>query len=220
MKVSDAKSLVGDFNIHMRDLVTSKYFDKLLNFLRLLYESKKNVYPKITNNVFKGFRVCDPKSTRVVFIGDRPYLNNFANGVAYAAPFALSVPRSLEQMVRTIEETMDKLYLDFDPSLEKWLRQGVMLINSSLVATDEKAYYEAFKPLIAETIKTLTKLNNGIIFVLVGAQAQKFDEFIDKSVAYTIKCNEPLEFGLFEDIFSDINNIIESNNGKEYTIDW
>jgi uracil DNA glycosylase len=67
--------------------------------------------------------------------------------------------------------------------------------------------------------------NSGLIFVLLGAKAQELESIIGPN-HYILKASHPASAAYTKttwdcnNVFERVNEIIEANNGKPYTINW
>jgi uracil-DNA glycosylase len=184
------------------------------------------IYPKNTE-VFKALQLTDFGDVRVVILGNEPYNNAFADGLAFSCSGAEGLPRKkLQSSLVTIYETVERtcykgLYLDKDPSLERWAKQGVLLLNSSLTSTDEKEkHVSLWKPFTIEVLKALSEYNTGVIYCLWGAKAQQYEKYINPKFNYILKAKHPSSSSYSKNIwdcdhFVEINKILKENNNLE-----
>ena len=75
----------------------------------------------------------------------------------------------------------------FDPTLESWCKQGILMLNSAL--TTKIGYTGVhtmiWRPFIKQLLIKLSEYNTGIIYVLLGDIAKSFKPFIGKIVKIT-----------------------------------
>ena len=66
----------------------------------------------------------------------------------------------------------------FDPSLEKWESQGVLMLNSTLSCIAGKVGSHAllWRPFIKSLLTNLSLHTNGIVYVLMGSEAYPKDK--------------------------------------------
>jgi uracil-DNA glycosylase len=92
------------------------------------------VYPE-SKDVFRAFKLCHFLHTKVIILGQDPYHDGSANGLAfgYKAGFRPSTQKSLDMIYLEVERDIyDGLNLNHDCSLEHWATQGVLLLNTVL----------------------------------------------------------------------------------------
>ena len=68
----------------------------------------------------------------------------------------------------------------FDPTLEYWGRQGILLLNSALTTEVNKIGFHTmmWRPFISSFLKNFSEINPGTIYVLFGEQAKTFKPYI------------------------------------------
>lgn len=226
----DYKRVFKDWEPFLRDsLLETPYMDKLIT--RIQEDYKSNTIRPAKSDIFRAFKVTSFADTRVVILGQDPYPNKRANGLAFGneeEDTFVSYSPSLDKIYKCVEKTVyGGLKLDFDPTLVSWAQQGVLLLNSALTVVDGTAgsrtkWWRAF---IRETILALNENKTGLIFVLLGGQARLFEPFINKKAHHVLTYVHPAwsaRNGTDWNCphFVKINQIIEEQNGKEFKIKW
>ena len=196
--------------------------------LRKLSASNRVICPQL-QNVYKAFRLCPFDNLRVVILGQDPYPNKMATGIAFANPKDTAekdYSPSLEVLKESvINYTIPHRTTTFDPSLEKWEAQGVLLLNAALTCELGRAGSHSlmWRPFIRSFLINLSKHSCGIVYVLMGTQAQGFEMFINKQANHVIRIRHPSYYArtktkMPSDIWQNINNILIGQNG--YGIEW
>jgi len=204
----------------IRDFVSTSYMRKVLIYLNKEYINKI-IYPK-KSNVFKCFKLCKPEKLKVVILGTEPYNNGMATGLCFANNNEkLKLSPELENIILKVENDVYLgLNLDFDITLEDWAKQGVLLLNTSLTVESKKkhSHLRIWNNFIKNILKIISENYPGTIFVLVGKKANGFK----KTKYYNLEktCNVISTTKDLSNIFNKVNNIIESQNGKEENIKW
>ena len=73
---------------------------------------------------------------KLVILGQDPYHNpNQANGLAFSVPENLSLPPSLINIFKEIEQDL-KTKCNLNGDLMSWVNQGVLLLNSTLTVRE------------------------------------------------------------------------------------
>lgn len=223
------KSLLETWYNPLEQFINTEYMKKLFTFLNKEYNNKI-VYPN-KNKVFRVFQKTNYNEVRVIILGQDPYPDGSGTGVAFANEDNIresSFSPSLIKIKDCIERTnKDGLYIDFDPTLEKWIKQGVLLLNSSLTVVKNKpgSHTIYWKNFIKEIIKILNNNKTGLIFCLWGNQAKQFKQFINSSNHYILECSHPAS-ACYNNVdwdcnhFNKINQIITEQNGEEFKINW
>lgn len=139
------------------------------------------VYPT-NQELFRAYELCPYANTNVVILGQDPYHNGNADGLAFSCKNKMSP--SLNQIFRAIDKDIQfGRYLDLEdsPSLGYWAKQGVLLLNTSLTVEEGKPNSHSnlgWSSLIAATIQALNKKEH-VIYMLWGNKAQKADKIIN-----------------------------------------
>lgn len=201
--------------------------------MKKLVSLKSPTCPTI-KNIFKAFELCSLNDLRVLILGQDPY-NNLKEGtpVATGVAFANS-PDTLESQISPslevlrdsiIDFTLPHYSINFDKSLEKWEKQGVLMLNSALSVSigNPGSHSLLWRPFIKSLLLNLSKNTTGIVYVLMGTSAQSFEPFIDTRFNHIIKVRHPAYYArtktaMPSDLWQQINNILIGQNG--YGIEW
>lgn len=124
-----------------------------------------------------------------------------------------------------INNTVPHRTIIFDPSLEKWEEQGVLLLNVALSCELGRAGSHAllWRPFMTSFLINLSRCSTGIVYVLMGNQAQDLEPYIDSGFNYIIRIRHPSYYArtktrMPSDIWRQINQILISQNGSG--IEW
>lgn len=189
---------------------------KVMGWLRTV--NKETLCPNI-KDVFKAFKLCPYNKCRVIFVGQDPYPQR---GVAQGVLFGNSsdTPENkLSPSLQIIKESVINFEIShnlitFDPSLESWAKQGILMINSALTTEVGKigVHMMKWRPFMIAFLKQMSMINPGIIYVLFGSQAQILEPYINKN-NYVLKIEHPAYFARINKkmpyhIWKDINKIL------------
>lgn len=115
--------------------------------------------------------------------------------------------------------------INFDPSLEEWEKQGVLLLNSALSCEAGKpgSHYLLWKPFISSLLIALSKNAPGTVYVLMGNAAQSYLSYIDEKLNHVICTKHPSWYArqgekMPHDLWKRIDNILIGQSGKG--INW
>lgn len=228
----DYKEVLRDWEpLLSKGLLSSEYMDKLIEFMDTQYRLHEVYPPK--KDVFRAFRATPLKDVRVVILGQDPYPDGRATGLAFGNEEEDIIMRrgmspSLQKIADCIERTQyDGLNLGFDPTLEHWAGQGVLLLNSALTIRSgsigsHSMYWNRF---IRNVLTYLSRYNPGCTYLLLGGVARTFTDCIAPKANTIFKYHHPA-FSARQGIdwncpyFTEINKLIELQNGKEFCIKW
>ena len=199
---------------------------KIMGWLRTV--NKETLCPNI-KDVFKAFKLCPYNKCRVIFVGQDPYPQR---GVAQGVLFGNSsdTPENkLSPSLQVIKESVINFeiphnLITFDPTLESWAKQGILMINSALTTEIDKVgiHMMKWRPFMIAFLKQMSMINPGIIYVLFGSQAQILEPYISKD-NYVLKIEHPAYFARINKkmpyhIWKDINKILYDLYGER--IEW
>ena len=199
---------------------------KIMGWLRAV--NKETLCPNI-KDVFKAFKLCPYNKCRVIFVGQDPYPQR---GVAQGVLFGNSsdTPEDkLSPSLQVIKESVINFeiphnLITFDPTLECWAKQGILMINSALTTEVDKigVHMMKWRPFMIAFLKQMSVLNPGIIYVLFGSQAQILEPYVNKN-NYVLKIEHPAYFARTNKkmpyhIWKDINKILYDLHGER--IEW
>lgn len=201
-----------------------EYFKELVEFVRSEYQQHR-IYPP-GNQIFNAFDFCPVDHTKVVIIGQDPYHGlGQANGLCFSVAEGIKMPPSLVNIFKELKEDLGE---DIPPhgSLEKWAKQGVLMLNATLTVrasspgSHQNKGWEKFTDVV---IQKLSKEKDGLVFILWGAYAQKKGSVIDTSRHFVIQSAHPSPFAAHRGFFGSKpfskSNAYLQENGKE-VINW
>lgn len=210
-----------DWIEYLKPLFSDERMSKIQNIL-----ANCKFYPE-NKDIFKVFN--QPlDNIKVVIIGMDPYSSGQATGLAFAVNKDCKIPNSLQIIFNEIER--DIYQYDFTPerlenlqikTLEHWVKQGVMLLNSALTVEIGKSgsHLIHWRWFIEEIVKILSE--KGVIFVLWGKHAQTFKRNINETTNYILESCHPVAecygSGKFIGVghFSKINELLKEQGKKE-----
>ena len=166
----------------LKDEFEKEYFIRLTEFVREEYKTK-TVYPP-AGLIFNAFNLCPFPGVKVVIIGQDPYHGpGQAHGLCFSVRDGIGFPPSLLNIFKEIELDMG-IKRPVSGNLERWARQGVLLINATLTVrahlagSHQKKGWEQFTDAV---ISLINKEKENVVFLLWGAYAQKKGEAIDRT---------------------------------------
>ncbi len=200
------------------------YFVSLVRFLHEEKAAGKRIFPP-GSQIFRAFDLTPLDKVKVVILGQDPYHGaGQAHGLSFSVPDGVPAPPSLKNIFKEIETDLG-IRMSGYPNLEKWARQGVLMLNAVLTvrsgeaASHSKAGWEQFTDAV---IKCISDRSEGVVFLLWGSFARSKRELVDASRHYVLEAAHPspLARGAFFGCrhFSRTNQIL-SSQGKE-PIDW
>ena len=164
-------------------------------------EYKRKPICPAQNSVFKAFEVCPYDKLKVVMLGQDPFpQKGVATGILFGNKKGTR-DEDLSPSLQIVKEAAINFEIPhnciiFDPTLESWAKQGILMINSALTVEMNKigSHVMLWRPFIASLLKKLSENKTGIIYVLFGKQAQTFKPYINKQFNIVLEENHPAYF--------------------------
>ena len=198
------------------------YFKDLAAFVKSEYQNH-TCYPK-GSAIFAAFDFCALDDLKVVIIGQDPYHGpNQANGLSFSVSDGIQHPPSLINIFKEISTDLNQEYPQ-SGNLEKWAKQGVLLLNATLTVraheagSHQKKGWETFTDAV---IKQISKEKEDVVFLLWGGFAKKKSKLIDKKKHHILESGHPSPlsanrgYWFGNQHFSKTNAFLKSINKKE-----
>ena len=144
--------------------------------------------------------------------------------MSFSVPEGVPAPPSLKNIFKEIESDLG-IRMSGYPNLEKWARQGVLLLNAVLTvrcgaaASHSKIGWEKFTDAV---IKYISDNCEGVVFLLWGNFARTKSDLIDAARHHVLEAAHPspLARGAFFGCrhFSKTNALLQAQNRTP--IDW
>jgi uracil-DNA glycosylase len=201
-----------------------EYFARLVSFVKEEYKAK-TIYPPGAL-IFNAFDLCPFENVKAVIIGQDPYHGEGqAHGLCFSVRDGVAFPPSLINIFKEIESDMGYKPLPTG-NLERWARQGVLLLNATLTVRAHIAGSHQKKGWEEFTDSAITVLNNekeNLVFFLWGSYAQKKGASIDRSKHLVLESVHPSPLSAYNGFFgnrhfSRCNEYLISKGIKP--IDW
>ncbi len=168
------------------------YFQELQSFLDKEY-AEHTIFPP-REEIGSAFLLTPYEEVKVVILGQDPYHGpGQAHGLSFSVKPGVKVPPSLRNMLKELEEDLG-CPIPSNGHLEKWAKQGVLLLNTVLTVRAEVANshkgmgWERFTDTV---IQKLSDREKPIIFVLWGKPAQAKMKMIDTPRHHIIQSTHP-----------------------------
>lgn len=196
-------NIESSWKSELKEEFAKPYFEKIVNFLKEEKAAGKVIYPpgKLIFNAFE----CTPfDKVKVVIIGQDPYHNpGQAHGLCFSVPDGVPPPPSLVNIFKEIKSDLD-ISINNTGNLEKWAKQGVLLLNASLtvVANTPMSHSQVGWHLFTdEVIKHISAHKENVVFMLWGKFAQNKEVLIDSSRHKILKAAHPSPLSAYNGFF-------------------
>lgn len=163
---------------------------------------KTVVYPE-QEDTFNALKYTPFDDVKVVIIGQDPYHNGTAHGLAFSSP--KKITPSLTNIFKEIElEYPGELLLDKDPDLTRWTSQGVLLLNTILTVEEGKPLSHidlGWQRFTTEVIRELSLRKKRIVYMLWGKYAQEFKKVINSTHNLILEAPHPSPYSASSGFF-------------------
>ncbi|MBS1611540.1 MAG: uracil-DNA glycosylase [Bacteroidetes bacterium] len=200
------------------------YYRQLLNKIEEQKIAGKHVYPP-DDLVFNAFNLTHFDELKVVIIGQDPYHGaGQAHGLSFSVPYGIKPPPSLVNIYKELRTDIG-MPIPNHGNLEKWAKQGVLLLNAALSVNEGEPNSHAdfgWYTFTDAVVKTISDKKEGIVFILWGKFAQNKAALIDGNKHHILTSAHPSPFSATKFFgnrhFSKTNELL-TKQGKQ-PIDW
>lgn len=200
------------------------YYKELRNFLKNEYGSA-TIYPDMYH-IYEALNLTSFEDVKVVILGQDPYHGpNQAHGLCFSVQPEVKIPPSLVNIYKELQSDLG-CYIPNNGYLEKWAKQGILLLNTVLTVRAHEAFShrnKGWETFTDQVIKALNDREDPVIFLLWGSPARKKKALITKGHHRIFECAHPSPLSASRGFFgcqhfSKTNHILKEL-GKE-PIDW
>jgi uracil-DNA glycosylase len=178
------------------------YYTELYQFVREEY-SRAVIYPN-SDDIFNAFHFTPLGNVKVVILGQDPYHNDGqAHGLCFSVKPQVEVPPSLVNIYKELKEDLG-CYIPNNGYLEKWARQGVLLLNTVLTVRAHQANshqgmgWERFTDAV---IQAVNAQNRPIVFLLWGRPAQLKRSMLNNPLHLVLEAPHPSPLSAYRGFF-------------------
>jgi uracil-DNA glycosylase len=200
------------------------YYKELYQFVKTEYNNCV-VYPS-ADDIFSAFHFTPLSKVKVVILGQDPYHNEGqAHGLCFSVQPKVEIPPSLVNIYKELRDDLG-CYIPNNGYLEKWARQGVLLLNTVLTVRAHQANshqgkgWERFTDAVIQAVNCQDR---PIVFLLWGRPAQMKRNMLNNPKHLILEAPHPSPLSAFRGFFgskpfSRTNEFLLHNNID--TIDW
>ena len=169
------------------------YFVELMQQVEQEYTNTTCFPPK--ELIFSAFEQFDFQDTKVVIIGQDPYHGTGeANGLCFSVNDGVAIPPSLKNIYTEINNEYDRILFPTSGNLERWAKQGILLLNAGLtVRKDEANSHKHLKwnVFTDAVIDLINEQSENVVFLLLGSFAQKKGKLINREKHLVLESGHP-----------------------------
>ena len=181
-----------DWNPVLRGEFEQPYWKPLQQFVAA-ERAAHAVYPP-HDEVFAALHLTPFSEVKVLILGQDPYHNEGqAHGLCFSVRDGVRPPPSLGNIFKELHDDLG-VPVPRSGCLERWARQGVLLLNTTLtVRAHEAASHQGhgWEQFTDRVIEAVNERPERVVFILWGASARKKQSLIDRSRHVIIESAHP-----------------------------
>lgn len=208
----------NDWDEVLSSVWNSPGYKKFMSIIDKKY-SETTCFPEY-NDIFNALKLTPYSKIKVVILGQDPYHGTGeAHGLSFSVKDGIKKPPSLKNIFKELHDDLG--YPEpKSGNLEKWAKEGVLLLNSVLTVEKDKAASHkdlGWEILTDHIIKLLNMKETPIVFILWGNFAKKKKVYITNKKHLIIESPHPSPFSAYTGFFgskpfSKTNNFLIKNN--------
>ena len=200
------------------------YYRALFQKVGEEYQTRK-IFPP-ADDIFNAFHFTPLSQVKVVILGQDPYHNDGqAHGLCFSVKKEVDIPPSLVNIYQELHDDLG-CYIPNNGYLEKWARQGVMMLNTVLTVRAHQANSHrgiGWEEFTDAAIRVIAEQDRPIVFLLWGRPAQAKKSMIYNPKHLVLEAPHPSPLSAYRGFFgsrpfSKTNDFLTANNLTP--IDW
>lgn len=193
------------------------YYRQLFNFVVEEYSTHRIFPPK--DDIFNAFHLTPLSEVKCVIIGQDPYHNDGqAHGLCFSVRAGVEIPPSLMNIYKELESDLG-CYIPNNGYLEKWAKQGVLMLNSVLTVRAHQAAShqgKGWEEFTDAAIRLVNQQDRPVVFLLWGSFAQKKAAMLNNPRHLVLKAPHPSPLSAYRGFFgcqhfSKANSFLKEN---------
>ncbi|MCI6676676.1 MAG: uracil-DNA glycosylase [Clostridiales bacterium] len=200
------------------------YYAKLYKTVLKEYQTKQ-IFPD-SNDIFTAFNLTPLSKVKVVILGQDPYHGDGqAHGLSFSVRPNMAIPPSLVNIYQELESDCG-CYIPNNGFLEKWAKQGVLLLNTVLTVQAHKAFSHrgiGWEKFTDAAIHAVNEQDRPIVYLLWGKPAQSKKSMLNNPNHLVLEAPHPSPLSAYRGFFgchhfSKANEFLQAHG--ETPIDW
>ena len=203
---------------------TKPYYSDLMKFVDAEYAAGEVFPPR--EKIFRSLELTPIDSVKCVILGQDPYHDvGQAHGLAFSVNPGVKIPPSLANIYKELQDELGT-YIPDNGFLEKWAKQGVLLLNTVLTVRAHEANShkgKGWEKFTDAVISEVNKLDTPVVYMLWGKPAQSKKKLLDNPRHLVLETVHPSPLSVYRGFwgcgpFAKCNEFLEANG--ETPIDW
>ena len=217
-------SKLGAWAAPLAPQLHAAYFRELTRRLDAARRTEE-VYPPAGREFF-ALTCTPPERVRAVILGQDPYHNDGqAHGLCFSVKKDVEIPPSLVNIYQELHDDLG-CYIPNNGYLEKWARQGVMMLNTVLTVRAHQANSHrgiGWEEFTDAAIRVIAQQDRPIVFILWGRPAQAKKSMLHNPKHLILEAPHPSPLSAYRGFFgsrpfSKTNDFLTANGLTP--IDW
>ena len=217
-------AISNDWLEPLRPEFSKAYYASLYRKVKEEY-SNYLVYPP-SNDIFNAFALTPLSNVKAVILGQDPYHGDGqAHGLCFSVRPGVEIPPSLVNIYQELHDDCG-CYIPNNGCLDKWAKQGVLLLNTVLTVRAHQAFSHrgiGWEEFTDAAIRILDGVDRPIVFILWGKPAQAKEAMLHNPRHLILKAPHPSPLSAYRGFFgsrpfSRTNAFLEQNGIEP--IDW
>lgn len=216
--------IAGDWLEALSPEFKQPYYAKLYKTVMEEYRTKQ-IFPP-PDEMFNAFHFTPLKEVKVVILGQDPYHNDGqAHGLCFSVKRGVEPPPSLVNIYQELADDCG-CYIPNNGYLEKWAKQGVLMLNTVLTVRAHQANSHrgiGWEQFTDAAIRILNEQDRPIVYLLWGRPAQTKQSMLTNPRHLILKAPHPSPLSAYRGFFgckhfSQTNAFLRENGLTP--IDW
>lgn len=200
------------------------YYKKLFATVQQEYATGR-IFPP-ADDVFNAFHLTPLNEVKVVILGQDPYHGEQqAHGLCFSVKPEVDIPPSLVNIYKELQDDLG-CQIPSHGYLEKWAKQGVLLLNTVLTVRAHQANSHrgiGWEEFTDAAIRVLNAQDKPMVFILWGRPAQMKKAMLNNPKHLILEAPHPSPLSSYRGFFgskpfSKTNAFLQAQG--ERTIDW
>lgn len=195
-------AIANDWLVPLKPEFSKPYYARLYKTVLNEYKTQR-VFPP-SDMIFHAFEATPLKDVKVVILGQDPYHGEGqAHGLCFSVRPEVEIPPSLENIYTELHDDLG-CYIPNNGYLEKWAKQGVLLLNTVLTVRAHQANSHrgiGWEEFTDAAIRILNKEDRPIVFILWGRPAQQKKVMLDNPKHLILEAPHPSPLSAYRGFF-------------------
>jgi len=193
----------NDWDSLLKNEWEKEYYLKIREFLKTEYKNH-TVYPDMFS-IFNALKLTSYENTKILLLGQDPYHGvGQAHGLAFSVKKNIKIPPSLVNIYKELKDEFEDFEIPSHGFLEKWAKEGVLLLNTSLTVREAMANSHSkigWQIFTDRIIELLNEREDPVVFFLWGGNARMKKKLITNNRHLILEAAHPSPLSAYNGFF-------------------